>query len=515
MTGRRSLANFLAGVAYSGSAVILGLLAMPVVLEGLGTERFGAFRALVDWYSHFGLLQFGLGAGMLPLLVRAVAVDDTATMRTTFGAASRAYVRVAMLSIAAGVGFIVVAPHVVPVTEALGVDLRLAAFVTTLGFLLLPLAPFRALAEATGRSYAVSLLLLMQNVLITGASVVLAVAGWGMTGQALAIVPAGVVFHLMLVRDGLKRCPGLLEAVTRPDTTRTNAVRLWDMSRASWVIDVCGRISIAIDNILISALLGPIWVVPFFITQKLPLLAQMQLQSIGNASWAMLAYLHARGERRAFERRLLDVTRIVSVAGVAVLGPVVAFNRGFVDAWVGADRYAGDLITLVAASNAFLLGLFSFWTWCIVGVGALTDLVPLAIGQAAVNLVVSVGLTATLGMAGPVLGTLVGYAAMSAWYLPRVIRRRFGIQVRDLAVAAAAPLTVGVPYTCALAVLMRRYEPTGLMASLFGMVTAVLVFLGLWGLCFLSREQRRRGVSLALEVVRGHVTESPPMAAER
>ena len=47
-----------------------------------------------------------------------------------------------------------------------------------------------------------------------------------------------------------------------------------------------------------------------------------------------------QGRKDVFSRRLLELTRVVAVIGLAVLIPIVAFNRQFVSLWVGHGRYA-------------------------------------------------------------------------------------------------------------------------------------------------------------------------------
>ncbi len=80
-------------------------------------------------------------------------------------------------------------------------------------------------------------------------------------------------------------------------------------------MNLCGRVSLLTDNIVVSGLLSPALVTPFVLTQRLTSLAQRELQTIGNASWAALAELSAQGRKDVFSRRLLELTRVVAVSG--------------------------------------------------------------------------------------------------------------------------------------------------------------------------------------------------------
>jgi O-antigen/teichoic acid export membrane protein len=504
----------LAGVAYSVGAAVLGLIATPIVLRYLGAERLGAFRSLNDWYGYVGLAQLGIGAGILPVLARAIATEDEITIQTTFQTTVRAYLRVMGPSLIAGAVLVSSIPILIPVAADHVGDLRLAAAIAVSGLLLLPLAPFKAFADASGRAYVVSLLLLVQTTITAITSVVAAMADWGVMGQALAVTAGILVFHAALAGECIRRHPALLEGFVWRERRQAVPIPVWRYGRVAWLLDVCGRLSLATDGVIVALLLGPAMVVPLFITQRVPILIQGQLQGVGNACWAMFAHLHASGQERVFERRLLEVTRIISVIGVAAIAPVIVFNRDFVSTWIGPGQFGGELLTVVAATNALLLGLFSFWTWCLFGTGAMTDLVPVTIGQAVVNLSASLTLTAMVGFPGPVLGTFVGYAVVSSWCLPRLLRRRFGISLRHLAAAALVPVALGVPYVVLMALLISPVASRGWTMLLGSMAGAGLGFLALSWTCLVRGEDRARYRAIVIDTVR-RVTAWTPVAGRR
>ena len=88
---RRSILTFGGGVVYTGVTVTIGFLTVPYLLHWLGTESFGACRALTDWYSQFKLLELGLGASLLPRLAKATGREDAQEVHQVLGAGIRAY----------------------------------------------------------------------------------------------------------------------------------------------------------------------------------------------------------------------------------------------------------------------------------------------------------------------------------------------------------------------------------------------------------------------------------------
>jgi O-antigen/teichoic acid export membrane protein len=220
-------------------------------------------------------------------------------------------------------------------------------------------------------------------------------------------------------------------------------------------------------------------VTTLFVTQRLALIVHGQLQGVGLASKAALAELHAQGEHAVFNRRLVELTRLIAILAMTTLGPIMAFNSHFIARWLKPAMDGGDLIVLVAAINALLVAVCSLWLWVFTSTGQVGLCSRPAMASAVLNVAASLLFTRAFGLIGPILGTCVAYFAIQAWYLPLLLRRHFGIPIRALAWAVAAPVLAGVPYAAALWWLARgRPAPgwIGLAAEMGGSALAFLAF---------------------------------------
>jgi O-antigen/teichoic acid export membrane protein len=443
---KRAVFTYSTSLLFTAVTMIVGLVAVPLLLRWLGTERYGAFRATADWCGYLSLLELGIGGALLPLLAKAAGQNDKTTLQQTVVAGIRAYARVTAFMVLGGLVLIVSIRNLVPVSEGNVFDLRLAVFVAVLGLALTPLLPFQHLLQALQKGYRVNLLLLLQSLLITSSALLLAYSGWGITGQMMAVVLGGVFFFGTLTVTELRRYPLIRKAAFDKATSTTEWHQLWDLNRPTVVRQLCGRVSVMSDRIIVAALLGPAMVVPLFVTQRLAEFARSQVQSIGSATWAGLAELHATGEHEAFNERLLELTSLVAGLSMGILVPIVAYNRHFVGLWVGAEHYAGDLVTVVAGCGAFLLTITTIWDWVFDGTGRVARLLPVTIVSTTINLGLSLMLTLRFGVVGPLLGTLCAVAITNLWYVPVLLRRVFHVSPRRLVQSAAVPMAWGVPY---------------------------------------------------------------------
>ncbi len=474
MRVRRSLLNFGTSALFLVVTMLVALKASPSLVAWLGPKRYGGARVVADGQGYLTLLELGLGGAVGPLLARAAGQGDLALLRETVSAGTRSYARVSVMTVALGLSLTPLIPVFArDLSGAELIDLRWAWVLGLLAFLSLGLLPLRALIEAKQRGYVVNLALTAQSLAITGLSLFLAREGWGMTGQAAAQVAGVWGGSLLLAAIALRGEPSIrLATLLQPPRDEVSrAIR--SLSAPTLILNIGSRVGLLADNLVVGGMLGASRVTSLAITQRLIVAGQGALQSVGSASWAALAELHAQGRKDVFNRRLIEMTRIVAILAAAGLCPAVAFNREFVRLWMGADfDYGGDLVTVAAALNAFLLAEQSLWAWCFSATGKTRVLVGPAVASAVVNLSASLLLTRSMGLPGPLLGTTMGLAAVGLWTLPLLLRREFGTPVLPLAKAAGMPAVLGVAATAALWPLAPTLSPLSwkLLAAIDGAV---------------------------------------------
>jgi O-antigen/teichoic acid export membrane protein len=449
---RRSALNFISSISLMAFTMLIGFVTTPMLLKWLGEELYGAYRATLDCYGYLTLLELGLDGALLAILSRVMHQKGIAPevcraeLRQVIAIGLRAYAY--LTSIYMIVGFILVyfIHGLVPVHADHLVDLRWGACVATISFALLPLTSFRAFAEASNRGYHINMLLGLQSVIVTVFSLLFAAWGWKLTGQFIALLIGGCFFHGGVAIYALK----LLGKETVPSAPMalqsTVTKELWHLNRPNFIMNLCGKLGLMSDQIIISALLGPAAIVPFFLTCRLPQIAQRVLQSIGNSSWPALVELHAHGEHDRFNERLVELTRTVAILAIAGLLPIVIGNHHFVVLWVGSDHFAGHATSICAAITTYILSLVSLWGWCFTGTGKPHAMLKIFVIQTVINLVLSVIFTAQLGIRGPLLGTAVAQVCTVLWYLPRMLRTTFGTAPLLIAKAYILPALWAIPY---------------------------------------------------------------------
>ena len=357
-TSRASRATFTYAsmLLFTVVTTFTGLLITPWLIWWLGEERYGASRVLFEYAGYLALLDLGLGGALSPLLSRALARRDAGALQGVMAAGIRLYAIITAAVLVVGFAFLPWLPFMVRVQPALHGDLRWAWAFTVLGYLPLVLAPFRALGDSEQRGYVSNGLLSVQALGLALLSLLFASLGLGIKGQSLAVSLIVGLVALTLAALTLRRHPDCLRGLRRPPDPEASAA-LRKLRGPALTINLAGRIGLLSDSIVVGLILSPALVTILFVTQRLVTIVQGQLLGIGNASWAALAELHGRGEHEVFNRRLVELSRVVAILAVTVLGPILAFNSQFIALWLGAGRDGGELIVVAAATNARLVAL--------------------------------------------------------------------------------------------------------------------------------------------------------------
>lgn len=493
---RRSAWTFGSGLVFSAVNFAVTLAAAPWLLRWLGEERFGAYRVLLEWLAYVVLMEMGLGVALMVRIAGAAARGDEGSVRSLLVAGLRAYARVTLGMLAVGLGLAVILPGALSSTLA-DAEIRLAWLLLLPVALVVPASVFRGMLEARQKGYRINLLLTAEAVVVTVLLLLTARAGWGLPGQALAASLAALFTAAFFVAHGLRVFPGVLRE--RPTEEATKAV--WGLNWSLFLMSLTLRVGLLSDNIIIGWTLGAAAVAPFYLTQRLLGIALTQLNALGTATWAGMAELFGRGDLELFRLRLLDLTTLVAGVGAVILTPILAFNRHFVHLWIGPEAYAGDAVTVLAGINTWMWSVSSLWSWSLSGTGEVRRWIPFGIAFMVLNLVVSVAATFAIGVAGPLFGTAVGFVCVSAWALPHVLRKSFGVAPGALLRRAGAPLVWAVPYGALLWLIASRHTPAGWLGLLGELAAAGAVSLLLWWRLTLDDAQRRLWTERVMGVI--------------
>ena len=217
---RQSVLNYVASIGSTVVSMLAGLIAVPLVLRVLTDEQYGAFRTASDWLAYLALLELGLAGASMPLIARSLSSRGSdPNAAATVGAAIRAYTRVAIPMIGAGIVLGWAAPIFIPVSPENVRDLRIGMWIAVVGLTFVPLRPLHSYLVARQQSYWLTSLFAVQAVVVAVASVAFARGGLGIRGQLLAGLLGTTIVTTALVVFVGPRIRGLVGGIRHAVTS--------------------------------------------------------------------------------------------------------------------------------------------------------------------------------------------------------------------------------------------------------------------------------------------------------
>ncbi len=423
-------------------AILLALVATPVILRLLGPVLYGVSVLLVSLTANLGLLDAGVSTAAVQLLSSELARANVrraeailATAQAFFLATSLvAFIVILALGLTLGSLF-----HLsgVPLGEArIGLWLCGAALAIRLAA-----TSSRVAVYGSGYSWRSRWLSLLSPVLLYTGEIGVVLAGGGLLGYLA--VPLGLaVLQAQWIRVIARRL-----GLATPLRTRPQRAILAELLRSGWrnaVISVAGTLSYQFDGSVISAVRNAGEVTPYSLGVSVAGVTRT-LATTGTAhllpTFAHSETLGDRARQYRYYSRAIAAGLVIAVPLVATL---VALGHPLLHLWLGAvprDTYA----VTVLAGVGLLLQLPGGQTFVLMtGAGRNRTLVRYALPLAILNVIFSVAATFVIGPLGPVVGGLPQAAVFEFAILPVVACRLLGARVssyaRDTLCAPAAAL---------------------------------------------------------------------------
>lgn len=439
---RRLVSAGLSGVGGRLAAVLLGLVLTPVIVGGLGDERYGVFATLTLAVSLLSFSDLGVGNGLITRTAAAGARGDVAEQRRL-----------------ASVGFAIMATAGTVVAAATLVLVELLPWRAAFGAPGVPEAELRQAVLAFGLLFAAGVPGAVGQKLLLGLQRGATVNAWVLAGTCASLLGAAAASaagaRLPLVVAATVGPPILLSccsslwlfcvarrdlAPRRVDVTLAGAVSLLRVGGLFLVLNAAVALAFQTDLLVVSAVLGASAAAVLAICLRVFSLVQQSTTAVLTQLWPAFADALASGDarwvRRAWWRSSLG---IAGVAAPVLLLLALTGDR-LIEWWVGPS--------LVPPTSLLLaLALWTLQQACIYPTAMLLNgaeivrfQVVAASSMAVTNIGLSIVLAQAWGVAGPVWASLITHTALNA--VPAVVvvwRRVLSTDARPGLVPATSP----------------------------------------------------------------------------
>jgi O-antigen/teichoic acid export membrane protein len=350
----RAAAGTVTGAAQYLVQLVGMLILTPVILRFAGREVLGAYAAIAQAIGYLALLDFGFSVVTARYLAQAAGAEDDWRRFGHVLSLSRTAILLSNLLFAL---------CCVPLALWAGPLFSLSAGVTEqarTGLLVLaawglvrtPVMAFHGALVATQDIAATNAIFMVGTAVRLAGSLALVVAGQGLVGVLVAnIIGEASTFgaQALLFR---RRYPQVRLSWGVPNGPLFR--EMLGLSGQALLINIAVRLVFYTDNLVVGYLFGAVASGVYYTTQQPAFAGCNIIWKVADSSGPALNELVARGRLDRVRAAYCAVLRLSLIGGLALALGLVAFNRAVIGVWVGAEQYAGGLMTASLAAFAVL-----------------------------------------------------------------------------------------------------------------------------------------------------------------
>lgn len=430
--------NLLASWGDHGISLLIGLFLMPFVLNTAGDEQYGLWLFICSIAGYSGLMNLGFGETVSRFVAHHYEKKDIEQVNCVVNVIGAIYLGMSLLVlVTAGVlawltpafysGDIISTGELRTVIVLLGANISVGLLGCVFGGVITGLQRFdleRGFRSLSGIVRLVLTLILLrhEHALSTLAGIFLATT---------IVENVGYVTVVFRQLPGLKLSPRFLNRKTLKEC--------FGFSLFSFLDTIAERLIDATDTIVIGAIFGTKYIVPYYVAHRLTTFIVMPMRQIGAIAMPRGAQLDAREHKHRI-RQLVQRAAGFSllIAGAFFIGALF-FGDSALAAWIGRSYPESHAILLVLLATQIVATPLDVLRRVLFGMGKVGYPSLLYLAEAVLNLVLTLLLIPHFGLLGVALGTAIPVVVVELFLLLPFALKQLGFRTTDFLRSVVLP----------------------------------------------------------------------------
>ena len=484
---RNVISNWGGSIAYLFVAFFLS----PFVVHHLGISRYGVWVLIVSFTGYLGLLDLG---------VRGTVTYYIARLHT-----QSKHEDASRLASTAFVIFLILALFVFAISVIVGLVFSLRFHVqtylnTNLQTLLMLAGAsigctliggvFGSVVSGLQRLDVVNAIEIGSTILKALLTVLCLDQGKGLIALATIQLISSVLVGISYAWMSWRLYPQLNVHFVLPD--RANISLIASFGGYLFLLNVSTYIIMYTDSVVIGAVLSVAMVAFFAIASNLITYSRGFITGVCYSISPWASSLDAQGNREEIELLGLAVPRFATILVLPLVLTFVIRGKTFIGLWMGA-KFAvpsGKVLQILSLA-LFFSAANQVATSITIGINRHRPVVFMNIGEATLNLTLSIILAYEIGVTGVAWGTAIASLSSSLIFWPLYFRRILGIRSSQYLLSTwAKPAVVAIPFALMSYIIDKMwYAPTLFLFFFQVAITLPVAILAFWFGCLSSTER--------------------------
>jgi O-antigen/teichoic acid export membrane protein len=488
---RRSVKNVVSNWASFGIGVMISLVLSPFIVHTLGDAGYGTWVLLSSLVGYLGLLDLGTRGAVTTYVANYHAANRHEDAGRIASTALVLFGGLGLLAIAASVLLALLVNHAFHVPAELadvtrvaivlgGVNVAVSLVSGVFGGIVAGMQRFDSLN-------AVNIAL----ALVQAVTIVLVLhAGGGLVGLALTQLGASLLRGGASGWLGRRVYPQLMLRARSWSLQHLRTIFSFGISSA--LLHAAASVINYANVLVIGALLPVAALTSFAIAATMADHVRAVIAGISQILSPMVGALAGQNRGVDVAEAFLQGARFATLAVLPIVLTLELRGASFIGIWMGPD-YAGPAgaVLAVLAPTMWAYAGFQVMTATMIGMNQHRGLIPVLVGEAFVNVLLSIVLVHYRGIVGAAWGTALPRLVVSLFVGPVYARRHVGVPLRVYGTQALLRPAVGMIPFALVTQAVEMWWPTSSIWGFFGQVLAALpvAALGAWFVVLTSRER--------------------------
>ena len=487
----RSLRNVVSNWASFVVSVMISLVLSPYIVHSLGDGAYGAWVLLSSLVGYLGLLDLGTRGAVTRYVATYHAAHRHADAGRIASTALVLFGGLGLLAIGGSVLLALLVNHAFHVPAELADAARIAVVLSGVNVAVsLVSGVFGGIVVGMQRFDALNAV----NIVLALAQAVVIVlvlhAGGGLVALALAQLGASVLRGGASAWLSWRVYPEL--ALRASSWSRLHLQVIFSFGISSALLQTAGAVISYANALVIGALLPVATITLFAIAATMTDNVRAVIAGISQTLTPMVGALEGQGRSVEVGEVFLQGARFATLAVLPIVLTLELRGASFIGIWMG-PAYAGPAgaVLAVLALAVWPFAGYQVMTATMIGTNQHRGLIPFFVGEAVVNVLLSIVLLRYMGIVGVAWGTAVPRLFVSLLVGPLYVRRHARVPLRAYYTQTLLRPVVGMIPFALMTQALEMWSPASNIWSFFGQVLAALpvAALGAWFWVLTSRER--------------------------
>lgn len=467
-----------------GVNLVLSFFLAPFVVHSLGANLYGIWAVAMQFTGYLYLMDFGVRDSLIRYTAKYQTTGNALALRRILSVALLIYIPVFLCALLVTAGVTYAFPYVADLGDADVASARTAIFLigasisSTFLFNI-----YGGLLQGLQRFDVANALGVVLGIFRAALVVIVLSSGFGIVGLAWLQLGVTVLGGLLtfFVANRLMTAAGLS---LRPSWVSGRKLRallrlVSGYSVYVFINNIGQKLIFASDAIVIS-LFMPIAAVTYYaIAGNLIEYLRTLVAATAQVFNPLASEYAARHDQQGLGMLMLRSTRLTLIVGLPVIAAYVMLGDVFIGLWMGPEYAAqAGMVLVILALTQILSCPHNSVASILYGIGKHRNLAFMRIGEAIVNVVLSVALVGPMGIQGVALGTAIPHIIVIGVMLPLYACRLLGVPfwtyVRE---SLLGPLLNMLPFLAGAWFIKHYAVPTSLLGFFVMIALLTMLFL--------------------------------------